>query len=88
MIGTSQKLAELIILLFAFGASPVDTMTCGVHKIYGGKIPVQSRAIIRRKCGAPKSTSGNNLYYEKNNNIYRLHFNNNDALKSITVERG
>ncbi len=86
MIGTSQKLAELIILLFAFGASPVDTMTCGVHKIYEGNIPVQSRAIILRKYGAPKSTSDNNLYYEKNNKIYRLHFNDNDELDSITVK--
>ncbi len=87
MAGQSQKLMELLMLFFAFGATSVDAMECGAYKIYNGQIPAQTRAKIHRKCGAPYSTSENILYYEKNKKRYRLHFNANSQLASIAEER-
>ncbi|MCU7959896.1 MAG: hypothetical protein KZQ58_07840 [gamma proteobacterium symbiont of Bathyaustriella thionipta] len=47
----------------------------------------QSRAEIRKQCGRPENRNGNNLFYKKGNDRYRLYFNENDELESITLER-
>ncbi len=82
-----QSLIVLLTFIFAFGAASAGTMVCGVKVIEDGQIPGQSRAEIHKKCGPPKSVSGNNWYYEKNKQTYRLHFNDNDELESIIEER-
>jgi len=79
-------LTGLSILCFGISMVLADTMECGTHEIEDGMIPGQSRDEIEEKCGTPKSSDGNEVFYEKYNVKYRLHFNDSDELESITEE--
>jgi len=74
-------------MCLGFGTAAAGTMQCGTHLIEDGQVPGQSRLEIRQKCGAPENGDGDNVYYTRGNVSYRLHFNDNDELESITTEQ-
>jgi len=74
------------LFVLASQLASAGTMTCGTHMIQDDQTPGQSRSDIEGKCGAPESSSGDDMYYKKGNVMYRLHFNDGNELESITEE--
>jgi len=74
-------------LCFGISMALAETMVCGTHEIDDGMTTGQPRSEIEEKCGAPKESYGNEVFYEKNNVRYRLHFNDSDELETITMEQ-
>jgi len=85
-----MKLAQAItvfsILCFGLNVASAGSMQCGTHLINDSERTGQSQAEVEKKCGAPKSRSGDSLYYKIGNVTYRLHFNDSDQLESISEE--
>ena len=82
----SKYLYVTFLSIFCGQAAFAGTMPCGSYLIQDDQIHGQSREEIEEKCGAPQSSQGDNLYYEKENVRYRLQFNDGDVLESITEE--
>ena len=74
------------LFMLASQLASADSMTCGTHMIQDDQVPGQSRSEVEEKCGAPESSSGDDMYYQQDNVTYRLHFNDGDELESITAE--
>lgn len=83
----ARTLRGVLLLLSGSGNASAAMMVCGTHEIRDGQIPGQTRAEIQTKCGAPKISDGDNLYYRRGEVSYRLHFNVNDELESIQEEQ-
>jgi len=83
-----KRLSLITVPLFVLSSqlASAGSMTCGTHMIQDDQINGQSRTDVEAKCGAPDSSSGNDLYYKKGNVTYRLHFNDGNELESITEE--
>ncbi|UCE90354.1 MAG: hypothetical protein JSW10_05955 [Pseudomonadota bacterium] len=74
------------LLLLGVHSAYADSITCGTHIVSDDQTQPQTKGEIRQKCGKPKSERGNNLYYEHAGGTYRLHFNDNGELESISRE--
>ncbi len=83
-----QAFMGFSIVCFGLNVASAGSMRCGTHLINDSERTGQSRAEVEKKCGAPKSRSGDNLYYKIGNVTYRLHFNESDQLDSISEEIG
>ena len=84
----NKYLSLILVPLFVLASqlASAGSIMCGTYTIEDGQIPGQSRAEVEEKCGTPESSSGEEMYYKKDNVRYRLHFNDGDELESITEE--
>ncbi len=82
-----QALMGFSILSSGLGTASAAMMPCDGQEIRDGQVPGQTRAEIEEQCGAPESSSEDNLYYRKDGVSYRLHFNANGELESITEQQ-
>jgi len=80
------SLISVPLFMLSSQLASADSMTCGARMIQDDQIPGQSRSDVEEKCGAPESSSGDDVYYKQGNVTYRLHFNDGDELESITEE--
>ena len=80
-------LMGFLILFSGLGTASAAVMVCGGYEVRGGQVPGQTRAEIEEQCGAPESSSEDDLYYRKDGVSYRLHFNDSGELESITEEQ-
>ena len=83
-----KKFTILSVLLLSSTMASAGSMNCGTHIIEDGQLQGQSREAIREKCGAPLREVSAEVIYKKNGVTYKLHFNGNNELETITrVER-
>ena len=82
----NKYLSLILVPLFVLASqlASAGSMTCGTDMIEDDQRIGQSREEIEEKCGAPESSSGDEVFYKKGNVSYRLHFNDGDKLESIT----
>lgn len=80
-----KKLTALLVLFMAYNTASAGTMNCGTHIIVDGQLQGQSREEIKEKCGAPLREVFGEVIYKKNGVTYKLHFNGNNELETITV---
>ena len=82
---TVKKLTIGCLLFLGCNTASAGTMNCGTHIIIDGQLQGQSREEIKEKCGAPLREVSAEVIYKKNGVTYKLHFNGNNELETITV---
>jgi len=82
----NKYLSLILVPVFVLASqlASAGSMTCGTYMIQDEQNPGQTRAEVEEKCGPPESSSGDEMYYKKDNVRYRLHFNDGNELESIT----
>lgn len=71
------------------GSSPAmaEDMACGTHVIVDEEESGPSKTEVSEKCGAPLEVAGDDWFYRDEGGArYRLHFNDDGMLESISVE--
>jgi hypothetical protein len=85
-IGTTV-ITALVLGFLAEGAF-ASSMRCGGAIISAGGRPAPTQAEVKWRCGEPYSRTGNNwIYVQPNGTVYRVRFNDNGEVRSVTTER-
>ena len=82
-----QFLRSVAVSMFVLGSIPpamATDMECGDNYIEDDQFKGQTRAQIRQLCGAPDSEVDGDWIYNKDDSQYRLHFNGDGQLESMT----
>jgi hypothetical protein len=83
----SQLLRSVFVSIFVLGGMPpamATDMECGNNYIEDDQFKGQTKEQIRQACGNPTAEVDGDWIYNKDDSQYRLHFDGNGRLDSMT----
>ncbi len=87
MTGRLKGIVVAGVLLGGAVTAMAGDMPCGAHVITDGETDGATKSEVSGKCGAPHEVNGDDWFYKgEGGETYRLHFNDDGKLESISEE--